>query len=142
MSAQTAISPYLNFNGNCKEAMNFYKDCLEGNLELSTFADSPMEVPDDARNNVLHSTLTSGNIHIMASDAMDGQEFVTGNNISLSLNCSSREELDKLFDGLGAGGNITMPKQDTFWGAYFGMLTDKFGVNWMFNYDSPGEVSK
>ncbi len=137
MSNPTSLIPYLNFNGNCREAMNFYKDCLGGDLDISTYEGSPMEAPAEAKNNVLHSTLIQGNMTLMASDSMAGHPLTIGNNVGLSINCSSREELDNFYDKMVVGGKATMDKQDTFWGAYFGMLTDKYGVNWMFNYDAP-----
>jgi PhnB protein len=139
MSVQTSLNPYLMFNGNCKEAMNFYKECFDANLEISTYGDSPMEYLPEQKDHVLHSSISKGNIVIMASDSMKGQTSNFGSNISLSINCASREELDILFDKLAEGGKITMPKENTFWGAYFGMLTDKFGIHWMFNYDTPKE---
>lgn len=131
------LNPYLTFNGNCKEAMTFYHQCLGGNLEIMPFGDSGIEVPDEAKDKTMHAVLTIDSIILMASDTMPGQNITFGSNMSLSINCSSREEVDKLYASLGEGGIQTMPLQDTFWGAYFGMLDDKFGVQWMFNYDTP-----
>lgn len=131
------LNPYLTFNGNCKEAMTFYHQALGGNIEIMPFEGSGMETPAEAKDRVMHAILTIDNIIIMASDSMPGQDIAFGANVSLSINCSSREEANKLYASLGEGGTPTMPLQDTFWGAYFGMLNDKFGVQWMFNYDAP-----
>ena len=132
---QTSVIPYLNFNGNCREAMTFYKEALNANLEIMDMGDSPMEVPETSKDHVMHSILTLENITIMASDTMPGQPITFGNSVSLSINCTSREQADRFFNNLKLNGNILMPLQDTFWGAYFGMITDRFGINWLFNYD-------
>lgn len=131
------ITPYLTFNGNCRQAMTFYKDILGGDLELMDFASSPMEVPDEAKNNIMHAILSTNSFTLMASDTMPNQAVTNGNSVSLSINCQSVDEINHLFNSLSDGGEITMPLEDTFWGARFGMLTDKFGTCWMFNYDYP-----
>ena len=131
------ITPYLTFNGTCRQAMTFYKDILGGDLELMDFASSPMEVPDEAKNYIMHAILTSNGVTLMASDTMPNQPVTNGNSVSLSINCQSTDEINHLFNSLSDGGEITMPLEDTFWGARFGMLTDKFGTCWMFNYDYP-----
>ena len=131
------ITPYLTFNGTCRQAMTFYKDILGGELQLMDFASSPMDVPDEAKNYIMHAILTSNGVTVMASDAMPNQPITNGNSVSLSINCQSVDEINQLFNSLAEGGQITMPLDDTFWGARFGMLTDKFGTNWMFNYDYP-----
>lgn len=131
------ITPYLTFNGTCRQAMTFYKDILGGDLELMDFASSPMDVPDEAKNYIMHAILTSNGVTLMASDTMPNQAVTNGNSVSLSINCQSTDEINHLFNSLSDGGQITMPLEDTFWGARFGMLTDKFGTCWMFNYDYP-----
>lgn len=131
------ITPYLTFNGTCRQAMTFYKDILGGDLELMDFASSPMEVPDEAKNNIMHAILSTNSFTLMASDTMPNQAVTNGNSVSLSINCQSVDEINQLFNSLSYGGEITMPLEDTFWGARFGMLTDKFGTCWMFNYDYP-----
>ena len=132
------ITPYLTFNGTCRQAMTFYKDILGGDLELMDFASSPMDdVPDEAKNYIMHAILTSNGVTLMASDTMPNQPVTNGNSVSLSINCQSTDEINHLFNSLSEGGEITMPLEDTFWGARFGMLTDKFGTCWMFNYDYP-----
>jgi len=135
------IGPYLNFNGNCREAMNFYKECLGGTLTLMTFEDSKQDVPAEMKNMIMHSTLRfSPSFSMMASDCMPGQEVVNGTSMTICINCGSEKEINDWYAALGKGGKETMPLENTFWGARFGMLTDKFGIQWMFNYDSPAQA--
>src|ERR1700744_4668745 len=132
----TQLNAYLNFNGQCREAMTFYKDCLGGDLQLQKICESPMaaQMPSEAGANILHGALTrNGTLLLMASDCM-GSKFEPGNTVKLCLSCSSDEEINDFFTRLSAGGQIRMPLHQSFWGATFGELTDKFGMNWMFNY--------
>lgn len=131
------LTNYLTFDGNTREAMEFYKSCLGGELFMMTFGESPMPTPPESKNRIIHAKLSTGNLDLMASDTMPGMPFQQGNNFSLALGCESKQEAEKLFASLGAGGKVTMPLQETFWAAQFGMLTDKFGVNWMLNVDKP-----
>ncbi|GAC1396962.1 MAG: VOC family protein [Sediminibacterium sp.] len=133
----TQISAYLNFSGNAREAMTFYKECLGGELTLQTIGGSPLEAqcPAAMKDQILHAALTKNGMVLMASD-MAGQEgFIKGNNIALSVNCSGEEEINTFFSKLSAGGKIMDPLKPMFWGAIFGALTDKFGIRWMFNCD-------
>ncbi|UOQ53552.1 VOC family protein [Hymenobacter cellulosivorans] len=132
------LTPYLTFDGTCREAMTFYQQCLGGDLQIQTVAGTPAaeHMPAEAHNSVLHAILTNGNLVLMASDA-GTQQITKGNMVSLSVNCQSAEEIAALFQQFSEGGVVTMPLQDTFWGATFGMLTDRFGIDWMFNYDKP-----
>ena len=127
---------YLNFNGNCRQAMEFYAKCLGADLRIMPFSQGPADMPKDPKtaDMVLHSHLSKGNAIIMASDCPPGMPLQMGNNFSISVDCDSREEVDKLFKSLGEKGKVGMPVQDMFWGDYFGMITDQFGVNWMFNH--------
>ena len=131
----TTLNPYLAFNGNCSEAMTFYKEALDGKLSIQTFGDSPMEVPPEHKNRVMHATLTFGNAIIMASDGMPENEVVFGNSVSLSIAALKVEDGERMFNNLSAGGTITMPWEKTFWGAIFGMCKDKFGIDWMVNVE-------
>ena len=138
---------YLNFNGNCEEAFNFYKSVFGGEFTyIGRFGDVPesddYKVPEGDKNKVMHVSLPTGASVLMGSDNSEQYEssFVKGNNFSVSIDAESKEEADKLFSGLSAGGQVTMPLADTFWGAYFGMFTDKFGINWMVNYDDPAKM--
>jgi PhnB protein len=130
------ISAYLTFNGNCREAMTFYQECLGGELNLHTIGESPMceQMPQQMKENILHSALINGNILIMASDMVSDQGLVKGNSVSLMLNCNSEEEIKTCYEKLSAGGNATHPLENTFWGALFGDLTDKFGNHWLLNF--------
>lgn len=132
-----ALNAYLTFNGNCREAMTTYHQILGGELNIMDFASMPGETAPGTENLVMHANIVRENLVLMASDGMPDQPATVGNNISLSINCESRSQADEFFNKLANGGKITMPMENTFWGAYFGMVTDKFGINWMFNYDEP-----
>jgi PhnB protein len=134
------IAPYLTFEGDCREAMNFYKECLGGELVLHVVGEMPNAPPmPEANGRIMHASLTSGagsgGFVLMASDRMDGSQPVNGSKISLSMHCTSDNEIESLFAKLSAGGQIGMPLADQFWGAKFGFFTDKFGIPWMLNYD-------
>jgi PhnB protein len=128
------VQPYLNFRGNCEEALNFYQENLNGEIAtLSYFQSTQMEVPEAYRKKVMHAVLKLGQATIMASDSLPDFPLTIGNNITLSLNFEEVSLLEKAFQNMSTDGQVTMPLQNTFWGARFGMLTDKFGINWMFN---------
>lgn len=131
----THINAYLNFNGQTREAMKFYQDCLGGELVMQKISESPMaaRMPSEMGAKILHSSLTKGNLVLMASDMM-GNSIVKGNSVALCVNCSSDEEVNFFFSKLSAGGNIVEPLHQSFWGSTFGSLTDKFGITWIFNY--------
>ncbi|HVF40390.1 MAG TPA: VOC family protein [Gemmatimonadaceae bacterium] len=130
------FTTYLTFDGETREAMSFYQQCVGGDLMVQTFADAKFDAPG-AENRVIHAQLHQGAALLMASDTMPGMPFSKGNNFSISINCESIEEADRLHAALSEGGKVTMPMDHAFWGAYFGMITDKFGVNWMFNHEIP-----
>jgi PhnB protein len=132
-----SATTYLMFDGNAHEAMTFYAKCLDAQLEMSKFSEAPCDSPAAAKDRIMHASLTNGKVGLMASDTMPGMPFQVGNNFSIAIHCDSVAEADKLFADLGQKGKVTMPLQDTFWGAYFGMVTDQFGVNWMFNFEKP-----
>ncbi len=128
------LIPYLGFNGNCEEAINFYKEAFEGEIvQLGRYGESPMETANDLKDKIMHARLQFGDTLIMFSDMMGEKDADAGNMISLSIDCDSIEQLEKVFPKIADGGKITMPLQDQFWGARFGMLTDKYGIHWMFN---------
>ena len=130
------FNTYLNFPGNCRQAMEFYAKCLGADLQVMPFSQGPMEVTPETKDMVLHARLSKGDQVIMASDCPPGMPLTPGNNFSISINCESREEVDKFFASLGEKGKVGMATQDMFWGAYFGMITDQFGINWMFNFET------
>jgi len=131
------ITPYLYFDGNCRDAMNFYRECLGGELYVQTVGDTPAaeHMPPDARQKIMHAALTGGDFVLMASDWMSKAAFSPGNTISLSIHCTSDDEIRTLFAKLSEGGKVTNPLADQFWGATFGMLVDRFGIDWMLNFD-------
>jgi len=133
----TEINSYLTFNGNCREAMTFYKECLGGELVLQTIGESPLadKMPVQMKECILHSTLTKEGIVLMASDMVSEKGLVKGNSVSLMLNCSSEEEIKTFYSRLTDGGQATHPLENTFWGALFGDLTDKYGNHWLLHFD-------
>ena len=137
------IKPYLAFNGNCEEAINFYRDCLGGELLfIQRYGESPMKGmgPDEK---VMHCTLKIGDSHIMACDNMSAEYKLNfGNNISLAAGAKDASSAEAMFEKMSEGATITMPMQETFWAERFGMLTDKFGINWMFNCDKPHDEAE
>jgi len=128
-----AIHPYLNFDDNTRDAMTFYHKALGGDLQMQTFAEAKVPGPPGAENRVIHARIVNGPVILMASDSPPGMSVIAGNNYHINIDCDDKAEVDRLMKALGEGGTVKMPAQDMFWGAYFGMLTDKFGVNWMFN---------
>jgi PhnB protein len=128
------IAAYLTFGGTCRDAMEFYKSCLGGDLQMMPFSKAPIKVPDGAENLIVHARLATGSAVLMASDSMPGMPVHPGNNFWVALQCESAEETDKLFEAFSDRAKIVMPVRETFWATRFGMLTDKFGVNWMFNF--------
>lgn len=138
------MNPYLNFNGNTEEAFNFYKSVFGGEFafvqRFKDVKDQPgcSNVPEQDMNKIMHIALPIGKTGmLMATDVLTsmGQPEVSGNNISIALSPDSKAEADKIFGGLSAGGQVIMPMGDMFWGAYFGMFIDKFGIQWMLNFD-------
>ena len=133
-----ALYGYLNFDGNTREAMEFYARCLRAELSIRSFKDAGVPGPPGSEDRIIHARLSQGNAVLMASDSMPGAPFVQGNNVYISVDCESAEEIERLFKAFSEGArNIGMELQDAFWGARFGMLTDKFGMAWMFNYELP-----
>jgi PhnB protein len=131
------IQSYLTFNGNCREAMTFYKKCLGGKLVLQTIGESPSanKMPKQMKESILHATLTKGDLILMASDISGDKGLLRGNAVSLMLNCNSEKEIKKIYANLSEGGQATYPLKINFWGALFGNLTDKFGNHWLLHFD-------
>lgn len=135
------VNPYLNFDGNAEEAFHFYKSVFGGefvsHMKMSDAPDTD-KLPSNEKNRTMHISLPIGKDTIlMASDILPsvGHKLNQGNNKYISLHPESREEADRLFNGLSSGGQIEMPMEDQFWGDYFGCFTDKFGVMWMVNFN-------
>jgi PhnB protein len=135
------INPYLNFNGNTEDAFNFYKSVFGGEFaSFQRFKDTPgcENVQAHEADKIMHVALPIGKGNVlMATDTLEsmGHSVTSGSNFSISISTESKEETNNLFDKLSSGGQVTMPLEKMFWGAYFGMLTDKFGIQWMVNYD-------
>jgi PhnB protein len=129
------VNPYLVFKGNCREAMNFYKDCFGGKLDIKTVGESPLagQVGPHPNDAILHSSLEAKNVTLMGTD-LYWSEFANGNAYHLSLECDSEKEINSLFTKLGDGGKVTQPLDMMPWGAMHGQLVDKFGKSWFFNY--------
>lgn len=132
------LSPYIGFGGKAEDAMKFYQSIFGGDLQIQTIKDSPMagQFKPEMQDKVLHSYLGSNKIVIMASDMSSEEGFNVGNNISLCLQCESKEEIESLYAKLSDGGNARHPLKEEFFGT-FGDLKDRFGINWMLQYSSP-----
>ncbi|MBK9741950.1 MAG: VOC family protein [Saprospiraceae bacterium] len=139
----TTVNVYLNFDGQCEEAFEFYKSVFGGEFSyIGRFNEMPQDennkLSEADGNKIMHVSLPiSAETNLFGSDTVGAwsPKLVQGNNYSISINASSKEEADRLFNGLSAGGKVTMPLENTFWGAYFGMFVDKYGINWMVNFD-------
>ncbi len=134
------LSIYLNFNGDCRAAFDFYRSVFGGEFAIfQTFRDGPpdMSVPESELDNVMHVSYPIGSSVLMGSDMPSsmGPPVTVGNNYSVSLSPESRDEADRVFGALSDGGSVQMPMADMFWGSYFGALSDKFGINWQINHD-------
>ncbi|MBO9151784.1 VOC family protein [Chitinophaga sp. GCM10012297] len=130
------INAYLFFENECREAMTFYQQCLGGELSLMPIGESPAagQMPPDKKDLIMHSSLTNGGVVLLGADNCMGGPLEKGKSMALTLNCSSDGELHDIYNKLSAGGNATHTPRVEFWGDTFGMLTDKFGVDWMLSY--------
>ena len=134
------LSIYLNFDGNCREAFEFYRSVFGGEfVHISTFGEGPpdMGVAEEESERIMHVSLPIGDSVLMGSDTSPafGPPHQAGNNFSVSCHPQTREEVDSLFAAISAGGAVIMAPADMFWGSYFGNCVDKFGIAWQFNYD-------
>ena len=135
------INPHINFNGNAEEAFNFYKSVFGGEFaKIVRFKDlSGPEFPvaEKEANKIMHIALPIGKNVLMANDVPEfmGKTNENENRSKISISAESKEEADKLFNGLSAGGQIEMPIADSPWGSYFGMFRDKYGIEWLVDYD-------
>ncbi len=137
------FNPYINLPGNTEEAFNFYKSVFGGEFAaLQRFGDTPAadKLSAEEKKKLMHVALPIGKGNVlMGTDALEsmGHKLTFGNNFNISIEADSKEEAKRIYDGLSAGGKIETPLKDEFWGAYFGMFTDKFGIHWMVNYTYP-----
>lgn len=132
-----SVNAYINFDGNTDKAFDFYKSVFGGQFQARmTFGEAPgMDVPPEQKNRIMHVALPIGKDTILMGSDWSPQfgPMVRGNSFSLSVNADKQDEADRIFKALSDGGKVNMPIGMAFWGAYFGMLTDKFGINWMVN---------
>ena len=133
------INPYINFNGNTEEAFNFYKSVFGGEFAMiMRFGDMPNpNIPETENNKIMHIALPIGKNILMGNDvpAFMGLVNENENRSKISISAESKEEADQLFSGLSNGGQIEMPIGDSPWGSYFGMFRDKYGIEWMIDFD-------
>jgi PhnB protein len=130
------VSPYIAFRGDCSEAIDFYKQAVDAELLYAQkYSESPMAemAPNDG---IMHATLKIGGSHLMVCDDFHTEGLAPGGNISLAIGLDDVDKAHKIFDNLADGGKITMPLDKTFWAEAFGMVTDKYGVNWMINCET------
>ncbi|MCW3104036.1 MAG: hypothetical protein JWO09_2476 [Bacteroidetes bacterium] len=136
------INPHINFNGNAEEAFNFYKSVFGGEfariVRFKEIFGPEHPVPENEANKIMHIALPIGKNMLMANDVPESMGRVNEmeNRSKISVSAESREEADKLFNGLSAGGAVEMPMDDSPWGSYFGMFRDKYGIEWMVEFDS------
>ena len=137
-----AVNPYINYEGTCEDAFNFYKSVFGGDFQaIMRWGEMPgceeMNLSESDKSKVMHVALpiSDGSI-LMGSDHLESapHKLTVGNNITVAIGAESREEADRLFAGLSDGGTVMMPMADAFWGGYFGMFIDKFGIQWLINF--------
>ena len=138
-----SVDVYLNFNGNCREAAEFYAEVFGTEKpQIMTFGETPPDpsftLPEEAKNLVMHTRLNISGSNVMFSDVFPGMPFVLGNNVTLSIVTENLDEIKTWFNKLKEGGKVKMDLQETFWSKCYGNLTDKFGIEWQFNYGTGG----
>ena len=142
-----ALQVFVNFDGNCREAVEFYAKVFNTQKpEFMTFGSMPpdpeMVLDEKDKNRIMYTDLNIHDTTVMFCDNMSGMPFVNGNNIALTIVTKDENEIRRLFDELGAGGEVDMELQETFWSNLFGMVTDKFGISWQLSHDSGKEYGK
>ncbi|KAA9022659.1 VOC family protein [Niallia endozanthoxylica] len=140
-----SVDVYLTFNGNCREAVEFYAEAFEEEKpKIMTFGDSPSDpnypMPEEAKHLVMHTRLNINGSNVMFSDAFPGMEVNEGNNITLSLISKDEDKIKSYFNSLKEGGTVGMELQETFWSKCYGQVTDKFGIHWQVSLDSGEEA--
>lgn len=143
----TTINIYLNFNGNCEEAFHFYQSVFGGEFPyVGRYSEMPPQSEDappmseEEANKIMHMSLPIGGDTILMGSDTGGawaEEVKFGNNFTIAVNTDSKEKADDIFNGLSQNGSVSMPMNDAFWGDYFGLLTDQFGINWMVTFANP-----
>lgn len=137
------LIPYIHFEGNAEEALNYYKEVLNGEIVMiSRYGEAPMPVDDDWKSKLMHARLKFGNSEIYLSDGPKGYKSSKDGNIQLSVDVPDENKIEEIFNKMAEGGQVTMPLANQFWGAKFGMLHDKFGIGWMFNCELKNQENK
>lgn len=141
----TQINPYLSFKNTCEEAFNLYKSVFGGEFQMvvrMTDMEMGVPIPEGAENLIMHVSFPIGGSVLMGSDCPEGfgPPLQVGNNFSVSISADGKDEADRIYKELSEGGTQTMPMDNAPWGSYFGMLTDKFGINWMISFDQKSEA--
>jgi PhnB protein len=136
-----SVDVYLNFNGNCREAVEFYADVFKTEKpQIMTFGEAPpnpnYELPEEAKDLVMHTRLNIDGSNVMFSDTFPGTPFVEGNNVTLAIVNKDIDQIKSIYEGLKEGGKVVMELQETFWSKLYGQVTDKFGIHWQLNYDN------
>lgn len=136
-----AVNAYINFNGNCREAVEYYAQVFETEKpQIITFGDAPpspdFTFPEEAKKLVMHTQLNISGGIVMFSDAFPGMPFEQGNNISLVIISKDMDETKTLFNRLKEGGTVVMDLQETFWSKLYGLVTDRFGIQWQLSHES------
>ena len=128
------VNAYLMFNGNAREAMKFYAEVFGADLDVMTYGEAKEECPDANKDQVMHAKLSKADcVLFMAADAMQNEKVQQGSNCSLNVNCENLQEIEQFFKNMSHKGKVTTQLKETFWATRFGMLTDQFGIQWMFN---------
>ena len=136
-----AVNIYLNFNGNCREVAEFYAEVFGTEApKIMTFGEAPPNpeypLPEEAKELVMHTRLNISGSTVMFSDVFPGMPFIEGNNISLAFVGTDQDEIKSVFSKLKEGGKVGLELQETSWSKYYGQITDKFGIEWQFNFDN------
>lgn len=137
------VEAYINFDGNCREAVEFYAKVFHSEKpQIMRYGDAPSNpdfpIPDDVKDRVIHTFLKIKGSTVMFSDVPPGMPLTEGNNISLVVGLQNKDEMKAIFNQLKDGGKVRMELGETFWSPYYGMLTDRFGIGWQLSYDRPG----
>ncbi|TCP28750.1 PhnB protein [Scopulibacillus darangshiensis] len=128
-------TPYLIFDGNARDALEYYKDVFDGEIsDVQTYGEADFPTPPEAAEKIIHGRFKKGDFLVMVSDTFPGKPVQFGNNISLALELENEEEIQALYDALSQQGSVHMELQDTFWGAKYAKVQDKFGITWDLNY--------
>ncbi|MBC9796107.1 VOC family protein [Sinomicrobium weinanense] len=131
------LIPYLQFQGNCEKALQWYQSIFGGDIKLNRYSEAPMDIPENYKNKILHADFTFEDNTILACDSFPGGQISNSNGIAMTLQFTDEKQAEKIFNKLAEGGKITIPFQKQFWNAYFGQLEDRYGKLWMIN--SPQE---